>query len=97
MRFAKLSEVEQKKVELEYHRMKPDELEGVMSRGTHHSPSTIRLSSRLVKKLKLIAANEGETEYQTMVKKWVEERARLEAGLTRKSTKQIVSAKPRSL
>ncbi|MDQ2855475.1 MAG: hypothetical protein M3R68_04045 [Acidobacteriota bacterium] len=92
-RFSKLSIAEQKKVELDYHRMKPDQLESVMALATRHSPGTIRLSSRLVERLKVVAENEGEPEYQAMVRKWVEERLRQEAKPTRKSAKRSVSTK----
>jgi hypothetical protein len=54
--------------------MKPEELDGTMSRVKPHSPNVIRLSSRLVEKLKTVAESEGEPEYQAMVQRWVKER-----------------------
>ena len=75
-KFSKLKKSEQAKVEADYHRMKPEELDAVISRAKPHSPDAIRLSPRLVRKLKTVAASEGESEYRTMVKKWVEERLR---------------------
>jgi len=75
-KFSELTKSEQAKVEAEYHRMKPEELDAVISRAKSHSPDAIRLSPRLVRKLKTVAESEGESEYRTMVQKWVEERLR---------------------
>lgn len=72
--FAKLSKAGQQKVESDYHRMKPEEFDTVMSRAKPHSPNAILLSPRLVKRLKTVAESQGEPEYQAMVKRWVEER-----------------------
>jgi len=80
--FAKLSRAEQEKIESNYHRMKPEELDGVMSSAKPHSPNMIRLSSRLVEKLKTVAESEGEPEYQAMVQRWVKERLRQAAKRT---------------
>jgi hypothetical protein len=91
--FSRLSKAEQQKVELEYHQMPPDQLEKVMVKGKRHSPGTIRLSSRLVEKLKTVAKCEGEPEYQTMVKRWVEERLQQETKSLRKPSKLAVPAK----
>ena len=78
-KFAKLSKREQEKVESEYHRMKPEESDETMSAATRQSPNAIRLPSRLVEKLKTMAKVEGEAEYQTMVRTWIEERLQQEA------------------
>ncbi|MDQ2920977.1 MAG: hypothetical protein M3R52_05115 [Acidobacteriota bacterium] len=78
-KFAKLSKREQEKVESEYHRMKPEEFDETMSAATRQSPNAIRLPSRLVEKLKTMAEVEGEAEYQTMVRTWIEERLQQEA------------------
>src|SRR2546427_2652753 len=43
--FSKLTEPEQAKVEADYHRMKPEELDAVMSKTKSRSPDAIRLSS----------------------------------------------------
>ncbi len=75
-RFAKLTRSAQTNIEAEYHRMKPEELDAVMSHSKHYSPDAIRLSPRLVRKLKTVAESEGEPEYRTMVQRWVEERLR---------------------
>ena len=75
-KFSKLTKSAKAKVEAEYHRMKPEELDAVISRAKSHSPDAIRLSPRLVRKLKTVAESEGESEYRTMVQKWVEERFR---------------------
>src|SRR5436309_12582136 len=44
-KFSKLTEPEQAKVEADYHRMKPEELDAVMSKTKSRSPDAIRLSS----------------------------------------------------
>ena len=75
-KFSKLTKSEQAKVEADYHRMKPEALDAVISRAKPHSPDAIRLSPRLVRKLKTIAESEGEPEYRRMVQRWVEERLR---------------------
>ena len=77
--FGKLSKSEQEKVESDYHRTKPEEFDKVMSRAKSHSPNAIHLSPRLVKRLKMVAALEGEPEYQAMVQRWVEERLQHDA------------------
>jgi len=82
--FAKLSKSEQEKLEANYHRMKSEELDEVMSHAKPHSPNAIRLSSRLVEKLKTVAESEGEPEYQAMVQRWVRER--LQQAAKRSST-----------
>jgi hypothetical protein len=76
MKFAELTKSERAKVEADYHRMKPEELDAVISRARPHSPDAIRLSPGLVRKLKTVAKSEGEPEYRTMVQRWVEERLR---------------------
>jgi len=76
MKLTELTKSEQAKVEAEYHRMKPEELNAVISRAKPHSPDAIRLSPGLVRKLKTVAKSEGESEYRTMVQRWVEERLR---------------------
>ena len=73
-KFADLSKREQKKVEVEYHRMKPEDFDEIMSTATRHTPNTVRLSNRLVEKLKTVAKRQGKAEYQTIVKAWIEER-----------------------
>ena len=78
-KFAKLSKREQEKVEAEYHRMEPEECDEMMSAATRQSPNAVRLPSRLVEKLKTLAEVEGEAEYQTMVRTWIEERLQQEA------------------
>lgn len=49
---AKLSKTEREKVEREYHRMKPEDFDEAMSAAIRRSPDSIRLSSRLVQRLK---------------------------------------------
>lgn len=86
--FAKLSKAEQEKVELEYHRAKPDGFDTLMSGATPHSPDAIRLPRRLVETLKTVAETAGETAYQAMVRRWVEERLKQETNLAPKSSKK---------
>ena len=78
-KFAKLSKREQEKVEAEYHRMEPEEFDEMMSAATRQTPNAVRLPSRLVEKLRTLAEVEGEAEYQTMVRTWIEERLQQEA------------------
>ncbi len=80
-KFAKLTKKEQEKVEAEYHRMKPEDFDETMSSPTRQSPNTVHLPNRLVEKLKTVAEQQGKSEYQTMVKIWIEERLRQEAGV----------------
>jgi hypothetical protein len=82
-KIAKLSKREQERVETAYHRMNPEDLDEAMSAATRQSPNAIRLPSRLVDKLKTVAKLEGEAEYRTMVKTWIEERLQQEAKLVR--------------
>ena len=76
--FGELPKAEQEKIELEYHRMKPEEFDEQMAQAKRHTPDTIRLPAELVETLKTVAESEGETEYQTMVKRWIEERLQQE-------------------
>ena len=73
-RFGKLPKAEQEKIEAQYHRMKPEELDPLMSQAKRHTPTAIRLSAHLVQTLKIVAESEGEAEYQAMVRRWIEER-----------------------
>lgn len=77
-KFAKLSKREQQKVEAEYHRLKPENLDELMSAATPKTPNAVRLSNRLVEKLKTLADRNGKAEYQTMVKTWIKERLQQE-------------------
>ncbi len=79
-KFSTLSKREQAKAEAQYHQMRPADFDEVMSDATSHTPNAVRLPSRLVEKLKTLAERKGKTEYQTMVKKWIEERVRQEFG-----------------
>ncbi len=51
--FAKLSKAEREKVELEYHGMKPEDFDAVVSRARPHTPQGIRLSTRSSSKRKI--------------------------------------------
>ena len=77
-KFSTLLKREQEKAEAQYHRMRPEDFDETMSSATRHTPDAVRLPSRLVEKLKTVAEQQGKSEYQTMVKKWIEERLRLE-------------------
>jgi len=92
-KLAKLSRVEREKVELEYHRMQPEEFDELMTGAKPHSPDVIRLPQRLVETLKNVAKTEGEPEYKAMVRRWVEERLRQETKLATKSSKRTYSRK----
>ena len=76
--FGKLTKREQEKVEAEYHRMKPDDFDEIMSTATRQSPNAVRLPNRPVEKLKSVAQRKGQREYQTLVKDWIEERLKQE-------------------
>ncbi|MGZ8844826.1 MAG: hypothetical protein ACXW18_14265 [Pyrinomonadaceae bacterium] len=78
-KFTKLSKAEQEKAEADYHRMKPQDFDEMMSSSTRQSPNAVRLPSRLVEELKTVAKRQGKSEYQSMVKSWIEERLRQEA------------------
>ena len=71
--FGKLTEADKEKIEDQYHRMSPQDFDERMSRSKRWSSGAIRLPSKLVKSLKSLAESEGEPEYQTMVKRWIEE------------------------
>jgi hypothetical protein len=86
-RFGKLSKVEREKIELEYHRMNPDEFDEPMSRATTHTATSLRLPDELVEVLKVMAKLEGEHEYQAMVRKWIEERPQHETELALRLSK----------
>lgn len=77
-RFGKFSKAEQEKIELAYHQMEPEEFDEPMSRARRHTPNVIRLPPRLVETLKTVAELDGETEYQAMVRRWIEERLQQE-------------------
>jgi hypothetical protein len=47
--FAKLPKAEREKVELEYHRMKPEDFDATMSRVKQHAPTAISKSKRKAK------------------------------------------------
>ena len=78
-RFEKLPKAQQKKVEAEYHGMKAADFKEVMSNARPHTPTAIHLPEELVKTLKTFAKSAGERKYQTMVRRWIEERLRQEA------------------
>ena len=83
-RSSKLSKAEQEKIELEYHQMKPEDFDDLMTRAKRHTPTAIRLPAHLVETLKMMAELEGEPQYQTLVRRWIEERLQQEAKLALK-------------
>jgi hypothetical protein len=86
--FAKLPRGAQEKVEFEYHGMKPEEFDMLMAGAKPHSPDTIRLPRRMVETLKVVAETAGEKGYETLVRRWVDERLRQETRSARKSAKK---------
>ena len=76
--FSKLSKAEQEEVELKYHQMQPEEFDELMKQAQLHTPDIIKLPAKLVTKLRKVAKTAGEPEYQTMVRRWIEERLQQE-------------------
>jgi len=76
--FGKLPKAEREKIERQYHRMNPTDLDERMAHAKRHSPGAIRLPAELIETLKMVAESEGEAEYQAMVRRWIEERLRQE-------------------
>jgi len=89
-RFSKLSKAEQEKKEIEYHQMKSEDFDEQMSRAKQHSPNIIRLPPRLVEALKTMAELTGGAEYQTLVRRWIEERLKQEAGIALRLSKMPI-------
>jgi hypothetical protein len=94
---ARLSKTEQQQVQDWYHRQKPQEFDNLMRRASTHSPNVIRLPPRLTATLKNLAKKEGEPDYQTMVTRWLRERAETEvrpaAKLSKKPRRKGVAKK----
>lgn len=81
--FGKLSKPQREKIEAQYHQMSSRDFDKRMSRAKRQSPGAVRLPVKLVENLKTLAESEGEPEYQTMVKRWIEERLRQETSSAR--------------
>lgn len=79
--FSKLPKAEQEKMELKYHRMKPEEFDEQMAQAIPHTPEALRLPPQLVETLQALAKSEGESGYQPMVRRWIEERLQQEVGM----------------
>lgn len=79
--FSKLSKTEREAMELAYHQMRPEDFDEQMGQAKRHTPSAIRLPDSLVTALQTAAATAGETSYQPMVTRWIEERLQLETSL----------------
>jgi hypothetical protein len=80
-KFGKLSKEKQEKRESEYHRMKPEEFDRLMTRARRYTPHTIRLPAAWIDGLEAMAELEGEPGYHTMVQRWIEERLHQESRL----------------
>ena len=82
-KLSSLSKKEREKTEADYHRMKPEDFDDLMSNATQHTPNAVRLPDKLVAKLKTVAEQKGKSKYETMVKRWIEERLQQEVGARR--------------
>ena len=82
-KFASLSQGDQEKTEAEYHRMKSEDFDDLMSAANHQTPTSVRLPRRLVQDLQKFAEEQGNSDFRTLVKTWIEERLRKEANVTR--------------
>lgn len=78
-RFSKLTKTKQEEIELEYHQMNPADFDEQVSKANKHVADSIRLPREMVETLKVMAESEGERGYQTMVRKWIEQRLHQEA------------------
>lgn len=78
-RFGKLTNVKQEAIELEYHKMNPQEFDEHMSGAKTHVVESIRLPRRMVQSLKSVAESKGRRGYKAMVRRWIEERLHQEA------------------
>ena len=81
--FGKLPKAERERIEAQYHKMSPQDFDERMSRAKRPNPGAVRLPPKLVENLKTLAESEGEREYQTMVKRWIEERLQQETSSAR--------------
>ncbi len=87
-------------MELDYHQMKPEEFDELISQARPHTPGAVRLPPKLVEAVKMVAESEGEPRYQVLVRRWIEERLRQEArlavrlsrGLKRQITKKTTAS-----
>ncbi|MFN0112732.1 MAG: hypothetical protein ACKVZH_28065 [Blastocatellia bacterium] len=75
---AKLTQAEQEAMELEYHLMNPEDFDEQMKHAEWHVPPVVWLSPQLAETLQTMAESTGETDFQTMVKRWIEERLQQE-------------------
>lgn len=74
----KLTQAEQEAMELEYHEMNPEDFDEQMKQAEWHVPPVVRLSPQLAETLQAMAESAGETDFQAMVKRWIEERLQQE-------------------
>ncbi len=77
----KLPKPEREKIEAEFLARNPRDFDDRMSRAKRYSPRAIRLSPKMIEHLKMLAKSEGEPEYETMVKRWIEERLEKETSI----------------
>jgi hypothetical protein len=81
--FRRLPKNDRERIEAEYQRMSPRDFDDRMLRTKRRSPGAFRLPSKLVENLRTLAESEGEPEYQTMVKRWIQERLQQEISTAR--------------
>ncbi|MBI4523184.1 MAG: hypothetical protein HY695_05150 [Deltaproteobacteria bacterium] len=86
-KFGRRSKEEQEEKEAEYHRMKPQDFDQLMSRAKRHTPYMVRLPAAWIESLEAMAELEGEAGYQSMVRRWIEERLRQESRLALRLSK----------
>ncbi len=86
-KFSRLSKKEQEEKEAEYHRMTPEDFNQLMTRAKRHTPHVIRLPAAWIESLEAMAELEGEPGYQSMVRRWIEERLRQESRLALRLSK----------
>ena len=100
-RLGDLSKAEQEKIEVGYHHKDAAEFDGPMSQAKTYATASIRLPGELVETLKVVAQLEGERGYQSMVRKWIDERlqqkARMALRLSEMPLKEVVAVLERQL
>ncbi|MBI1761039.1 MAG: hypothetical protein HYR56_06335 [Acidobacteria bacterium] len=89
-----LAAVERAQLEEAYHQMNPADLDELMAHATSYQPVLFHLPEALVTQLKALAEVTGESGYQTMICRWIEERLQQEARLALRIAKQ---AKPKAI
>ncbi len=93
-RIRDLSAVEREQLEEAYHQMSPADLDELMAHATRYLPVMFHLPEALVERLEALAEVSGESQYQTMICRWIEERLQQETRLALRVSKQ---AKPKAI